>query len=93
MEMLFMEAEVREGMALLDKKNPDWRLLVDPDNISMRSNRACILAQIFGSYIKGCGELDLHYEDESYGFFLKTGRYSDYEPLGETWATLLRMGE
>jgi hypothetical protein len=45
--------ELRAAVALLDRRAPGWRRVVDPDRLRMASPTHCVLGQVFGDYQAG----------------------------------------
>jgi hypothetical protein len=64
--------QVSNGVDLLDRFIPNWRKLIDTDELDLASVRWCILGQIFGGYSKGAEILRAFegddFDEESYGF-------------------------
>lgn len=69
------EARVRKGIALLDKKFPDWAGLIDLDILDINDGERCVTAQLAehkagdASYATGMDLLGLYlgsYNDGSY---------------------------
>jgi hypothetical protein len=53
----FVERSLRAAVALLDHVRLGWRAEVDPDRLRMHDPRACVLGQLFGSYLMGLTQL------------------------------------
>jgi hypothetical protein len=92
------EAEVQQGIALLDEQAPDWRGKIDLDRLDMRQTGwklaeggcGCILAHVFGSYWIGIEELGFRgTEDVPYGFDTTAETGWDYVGLTDAWKQAL----
>jgi hypothetical protein len=90
------EARVARGVALLDEKCPDWRTRVNPDTLDMRTNRMCILGQLYGCYGDGLVTVRIatRIEATRYGFDVLASLYDASNPsesvaLTEAWRAVL----
>lgn len=61
---------VAQGITLLSKHDPNWRMKIVMSRLSMMSCADCILGQLFGSYEEGLLILDIGRDDlpNQYGF-------------------------
>lgn len=86
---MYMEEDVKRGMALLDERKPDWRKYVKLATLDMNEPAQCILGQVYGNYYDGIDELAL---DSlivmDYGFFSRDIGDSWWD-LADTWTALL----
>ena len=97
--MLFMEAEVREGISWLDSNFPGWRERINLETLDMGSFDYCVVGQLGNLIKQGLEESFLHPWPASLGFDIHDTDgdrdwglkrvYQAYENLGETWETLL----
>lgn len=89
-----IEARVERCAALLDEKQPDWRLDVDPQKLDMAwpfltdEGCGCLLAQVFGSYQAGVMHLGILLQEGFYGVELPDDA-TTYEMLGNAWREYL----
>jgi hypothetical protein len=91
------EAEVAQGIALLDKRTPAWRERIDPDRLAIASCEDCVLGQLYGDYFDGrealLGDAPLIDASEwavAHGF---TSESPSEEPaLTAAWRRALRSG-
>ena len=61
------ERQVSNGIALLDRKKPNWRDSVDLATLDMANSCDCVLGQVYGHY--QIGQNALGNTPERYGFF------------------------
>lgn len=86
---MYMEEDVKRGMALLDEKRPDWRKYVELAALDMNEPAQCILGQVYGNYYDGRDELALDsLTVMDYGFFSR-GISDSWYDLTDTWVALL----
>lgn len=99
------EDKIRAGIAFLDEEVPQWEEKINPERIDVSKGFACVLGQIFGSYLVGIAhlwpELTLNERDreaEKYGFWLADEKYDDedifslseaYSILSDEWCEIL----
>lgn len=66
------EAQIAAGAVLLDERVPDWRYLIDPEQLNMRDATQCILGQAMTNYWHAINILNMDDKDvvEAHGFTL-----------------------
>jgi hypothetical protein len=75
-------------MALLDERLPHWVNRVDPRSLNMGDPLACVVGQVFGSWIKGGRVLGLSWDESiEHGFEVDEGPYiyTRYAALTREW--------
>ncbi len=77
---------VERGAALLDKRLPGWRQVVDPSSLSLKSRCNCVLGQVFGDYHRGVRALGVD-RPVDYGFIRPPG--GKWERLTAAWRKVL----
>lgn len=88
-EKLFMEKEVRRGIALLNEKQPGWSDRIEREHLRMSNTDDCVLGQLYGDYYDGVDELEISGQEYEYGFDLKRYDVGEWEDLRNTWLTLM----
>lgn len=68
--MLDAESRIDCGAALLDQRVPGWADRVSLERFDIRSDRRCVLGQLYGDYDTGLHELGL-YSGVGHGFDLR----------------------
>lgn len=80
------DAEIANGMALLDAHSPGWFTRIDLDKLLLNNCKDCVLGQLFGSYAWGQNALSVGYQSpegvlpRKYGFTMPDGPCEDEEP-------------
>lgn len=62
------EVQIAAGQALLDEKAPGWRSKINYETLDLNDTGRCVLAQVYGSYKKGCDVLFPDPEHDDYLF-------------------------
>ena len=78
--MLYAETEVRAGIALLDRREPDWRESVNWEHLNMASDTNCVLGQVYGEFgIRHVGLTD-HLQASAHGFYRCDNCWAEIPP-------------
>jgi hypothetical protein len=86
------EAEVKNGIRLLDEKVPGWAKRINLAKLDMESCHNCILGQLFGLYETGLyaigAVISNTKENTEEGFFCH--KEEDSDKLKEVWRTEIK---
>lgn len=92
---LFMEAEVRKGIALLDAIGPHgWRNRIVLSRLNLADGENCVLGQVYGSYGTGLFTVFRDYDllserSAQHGFTPGWDNEQKYPELTRTWKQLI----
>src|SRR5688572_15387979 len=75
--------QIQNGIKLLNEKVPNWRNVINLEELDLYSCTNCVLGQVYGGYRSGLHELNLSKKSsEHYGF-----RVSDVDNIDHSYAT------
>jgi len=85
---------VARGVALLDKKVPGWRSMVDLDELDVTGFCSSPLGQIGGDYVKGAKMVGLVIGPSTveHGFYLEGDEPGTFEDLNDAWREAIAGG-
>ena len=63
-----IKLQVQAGVALLDKKQPNWRNVINLAELDLKSCEKCILGQVFHRFEIGKKILNIERSASNYGF-------------------------
>jgi hypothetical protein len=87
---------VRRGAELLDRWQPGWERKISIDRLAMYDCDRCIVAQIYGDFYSGMGQMELlgmSKDAEKYGFNLPGRMCSErvlWDALADAWRDEIR---
>jgi hypothetical protein len=88
-------AEVCRGAAFLDREEPGWASVINPNQLSLISPCKCILGQLHGNYFHSPFTIRLHTNQEMeewaapLGLDIVGGGGYEYDLLTATWRALV----
>ena len=88
-----LRERVERGAQLLDRLEPDWFKVIDPEYLDMEKCSRCILGQLHGDYFHSPVYeqiIGMQADPDEYGFdVFRTPGYDHYD-LREAWLDELR---
>ncbi len=90
-----VEQRIRNGMALLDVKVPDWMEKIDLEKLNIGDSEYCVIGPLFGHYLHGRQlhstsvlglNLSYYWWGYRHGF---DGPYEEMESLTIAWRTAI----
>lgn len=91
---------VAKGIALLDEKGPEgWRDRIDLDELDVSGGCTCVLAQVYGTYGRGCTALRMAStgcpccetgKDQAHDFGFNDTCDISYDQLTAAWRAALK---